>query len=220
VLWGGCSTNFCTPQTCDGCCENDNCKRGDTAIACGIGGQACRTCAVNNICLPDRTCGAPLCRESGNCVAFSDCCSGACTNGICEPLQCGVVVEPCNFSAVRPTNQGSCCDGLTCFAGRCARCIPDYSTCQNASDCCSGSCSQGRCVSTCLDHGKSCSSSIDCCEGLSCFMSGSNNTRPCGNTSIQCSCGRPSTCLASGLFCTESTGCCSGTCHPGTGRCG
>lgn len=60
---GFCQANSttCDPTNCTGCCINGVCAQGDQAIACGLGGGACKDCGDGGICqVGNCTCGPPL----------------------------------------------------------------------------------------------------------------------------------------------------------------
>lgn len=54
ALWVGCvgvpSADFCSRETCRGCCNGNVCERGDEAATCGSGGEACLACAGSSVC--------------------------------------------------------------------------------------------------------------------------------------------------------------------------
>lgn len=51
----------CSPQNCDGCCdEAGECRSGDTPAACGLGGSACISC------------GESVCRDDGMCFVSGE----------------------------------------------------------------------------------------------------------------------------------------------------
>lgn len=49
----------CTAMTCEGCCDADVCRKGDTALACGARGLACDVCAGGQICSANQSCRFP-----------------------------------------------------------------------------------------------------------------------------------------------------------------
>jgi hypothetical protein len=78
-----CAAPCCTPETCpNGCCSGGICVPGNTAEACGTGGDQCAPCpgpcrrCENGVCQPLFPNGAP-------CNQNSQCCSGTCSNGFC-----------------------------------------------------------------------------------------------------------------------------------------
>ncbi len=50
------ANNGCTPANCTGCCLGNVCAQGDQAVACGYGGEACKSCGDGGVC------------QSGNCA--------------------------------------------------------------------------------------------------------------------------------------------------------
>jgi hypothetical protein len=40
----------CSPATCDGCCDGNVCRAGDTLDACGFGGEVCDVCGIDFAC--------------------------------------------------------------------------------------------------------------------------------------------------------------------------
>jgi hypothetical protein len=59
---GFCQANtVCDPTTCTGCCIDGVCAQGDQAIACGIGGTACKDCGDGGLCQEGNcSCGPPF----------------------------------------------------------------------------------------------------------------------------------------------------------------
>lgn len=52
----GCGPATCTPDNCSGCCdEAGQCRAGNTAAACGLGGSECISCGAS-VCKADGTC--------------------------------------------------------------------------------------------------------------------------------------------------------------------
>lgn len=55
------ANNGCDPTNCTGCCVNGVCAQGDQAIACGVGGVACKDCGDGGICQEGNcSCGGPV----------------------------------------------------------------------------------------------------------------------------------------------------------------
>ena len=51
----------CDPTTRTGCCVDGVCAQGDQAIACGVGGAACKSCGDGGVCMGgDCACGPPF----------------------------------------------------------------------------------------------------------------------------------------------------------------
>jgi hypothetical protein len=60
---GFCQANSttCDPTNCTGCCINGICAQGDQAMACGIGGVACKDCGDGGACQEGNcSCGPPF----------------------------------------------------------------------------------------------------------------------------------------------------------------
>ena len=59
---GFCQANDgCDPTNCTGCCIDGVCAQGDQAIACGIGGVACKDCGDGGTCqVGNCSCGPPF----------------------------------------------------------------------------------------------------------------------------------------------------------------
>lgn len=54
-------TTTCTPETCNGCCQNRQCVVTNSAGACGRNGVTCDRCIGNMACSPDtQTCSVDL----------------------------------------------------------------------------------------------------------------------------------------------------------------
>jgi hypothetical protein len=101
---GDCCSNMCTSSVCQ-----------PVAALSGMGGMCCGNsdCASAN-CMPNSSCGPPLCGAGGECPAgnFCDnggmgnmeCCSGTCSNNQCAMSSVG----------------GKCCGDSDCASGDCA----------------------------------------------------------------------------------------------------
>jgi len=106
------------------------------------------------------------------CTSNGECCSGTCTNGVCDYPACVSNGGAC-------TSNSQCCT-LTCTGGKCAAlagsgsCKSLGNTCTSASDCCSGRCAGGTCQpsSWCSQTSDICQASADCCSGSCTIPSG------------------------------------------------
>jgi hypothetical protein len=56
--------------TCNSCCDGQACRAGNTASACGSGGEACAACAAGEGC-QDGECVTLPCGAGGPCLAFA-----------------------------------------------------------------------------------------------------------------------------------------------------
>jgi hypothetical protein len=213
-----CSTAFCTPSTCMGCCDTttDQCVAGTTSASCGpTNGTQCFVCKAGEECVNHR-CEPTPCKNGGlSCDAFSECCSGSCTVGKCDAIVCDGTGEACKLPVLTSPGAGSCCNATdACYAGSCRRCGATLTACVSSTDCCSGRCAQGKCASTC-DEGRifGCGT---CCAGLTCVSV--TETAYCGANQdpYSCYCGRLR-CLYSDEQCGRGpSACCEGlTCQAG-----
>lgn len=146
----------CGPITCAGCCAAGLCQPGDEDGLCGVGGQECASCAVQNggRCEPNLR----------QCVGVVDAgCNGqTCPNGCCEtfggqsvcvspgtgPNTCGTGGVQCR----RCADQGQVCNTQTrtCDAQTC-----NAQTCPNG--CCQGNqCVAGTTQGACGVFGQAC----------------------------------------------------------------
>lgn len=205
-----CSTAYCNPSTCHGCCDAtaDKCISGTASTACGSGGLACMRCEAGDECR-DGGCRKAACKDGGGrCVAFSDCCSQSCTDEICDPVVCDSTGVPCSLKDGVP-GRGTCCSETdTCYAGTCRACRATFSNCLGSTECCSGRCAQGICAETCDEGiGVTCGS---CCAGLECVDS--TETNRCAGNPLSCHCG-PFRCIEAGRACGRTSlaaPCCAG----------
>jgi len=126
---GGCQT--------DSDCESGVCVDG----TCQPVGPTC-TDGIQNGTETDVDCGGgacPACPDGGGCQTGSDCDSGVCVDGICQPASC--------TDGIRNGTETD----VDCGGGTCPTC-PDGGGCQTDSDCQSGVCIDGMCVApTCMD---------------------------------------------------------------------
>ncbi|MFB6350254.1 MAG: hypothetical protein ABEK29_00470, partial [Bradymonadaceae bacterium] len=140
-----CKEASCTPESCDGCCKNDECQSGDTDQACGTGAETCETCSGEAFC------------QDGECTApCSERCDGCCTeNGECKAGSsadmCGTGGDMCQ----------SCGDGQECRGG----CVETNCEVSCEGCCVDGTCKDGTSDDTCGRNGavcKSCPKSFGC----------------------------------------------------------
>ena len=141
---GTCETSTCTPEMCDGCCVNDECKMGNTDQACGSGAETCQTCSEGASCV-DGACKLPCsercegcCDQDGNCLGGDkdeSCGSGGatckscgtgmeCSGGGCVEMMCDQTCQGCcGEKQCKTGDQDSACgrDGEACTA-----CEPGY----------------------------------------------------------------------------------------------
>src|SRR5207244_13626635 len=104
----------CTAGSCpNGCCSNNMCLPGNTAMACGTGGVACKTCMMNQACNGGVCGGCPnnqtFCNANMTCVASCSTCMGL-------PYACAATnacVANCNGCNAAPYG---CAASNTCIA--------------------------------------------------------------------------------------------------------
>ena len=143
---GSCEEATCTPDSCDGCCLDDECQDGDTDEACGTGAETCETCS-----------GAAFC-EDGECVApCSETCDGCCdADGNCKE---GNSSASCGSNGVMCQ---SCVEGEECRGGGCVE-VDCQATCKGC--CADGACKPGTEGMACGRDGDACQS---CAGGFGC----------------------------------------------------
>lgn len=121
------------------------------------------------------------------CTSGTECCSGQCNGGSCQPPSCISDNAACTLDA-------QCCGG-TCTGNACAALNAACKTLGNActvnADCCSSLCSGGTCAqsSFCGQVGDVCVSFADCCGGA-CTKATNAVFGTCGqppSTGAQCS---------------------------------
>ncbi|WP_437601616.1 hypothetical protein WMF28_08530 [Sorangium sp. So ce590] len=173
---------------------------------------------------PDARPDATVCREDGlPCRGAADCCSAACSRGICGGGNCAQDGAPCDAP-------GDCCTGL-CAEGICGQgcsvdggcagaCSPDGSGCNAGADCCSRRCNAGVCGG-CSPDGRPCAGSDECCDGNcqnglcggpACRSDGT----ACGGCVAESCCAQLNQCLTS-LACAEDVACFFGCLDEGNG---
>jgi hypothetical protein len=154
------------------------------------------------------------------CTSSSECCSGNCLSGACQPPACTSDTQAC-------TSNGQCCSG-TCTNGQCAALNPSCKSlgnaCAQGSECCSTFCENGICAqpSYCGQNGDTCQKNTDCCGGL-CNIAQGNTFGVCGQppqTGAQCSAVDGVVCFDTDAGLTEGGvpvcggACCSRDCAP------
>jgi hypothetical protein len=179
----------------------------------GDGGCGWNTCTTDG--------GQQNCLNLGTaCKQSSECCSGNCLNGACQPPTCVSDNQSC-------TNNAQCCSG-TCTTGTCTplntTCKTLGNSCTASSQCCSMFCENGICAqpSYCGQFGDICAKPADCCGGICTIQSG-HTFGTCGQpqqTGAQCSAIDGVVCSATDAGLTDSGlpacggDCCSRDCAP------
>lgn len=225
---GSAGKNACAG--CKGCCTPDGeCRPGDQAGACGLGGVVCTACdALGFACQAGKCAGTkPVCDAkscAGCCDASGNCQVGTATNA------CGKAGDAC-------TNCGE--QGAGCVSGACEGPPPACSP-KTCGGCCDaqGNCQTGNTTSACGIGGGACAA----CPGANaaCVSPGSYcayfpgcGSQSCpgccdakgvcqgGKTDAQCGAngGACSDCGASGLGCATQGFCYKGP-HCGPDNCG
>jgi hypothetical protein len=187
----------CTPQSCTGCCEGNNCRSGTDLAACGGGGRSCAPCPLGDAC------------QNGACVASGTCgsssCAGCCDAAICrsgtDPGACGAQGQSCASCGTGlgcyPTGSyggGVCADSVGCGPENCpSGCCDSFYNCQDGTDnlaCGSGGidCAVcggiGSCVArACTD---STCSPLDCTGCCDDFGVCQQNVQSCGSAGARC----------------------------------
>jgi len=174
--------------------------------------------ALTDVALGDSSCwnncsdGGPVnCLNLASaCKANSECCSGNCLNGACQPPGCISDNQSC-------TTNAQCCSG-TCTNGTCTplntTCETLGNSCTTSSQCCSTFCENGICAqgSYCGQFGDICAKPTDCCGGICTIQSG-HTFGTCGQpqqTGAQCS-------AIDGVICSATD---AGTTDGGLPACG
>ena len=159
------------------------------------------------------------------CSSNSDCCSGDCLGGACQP-------PPCTSDNQGCSSNSQCCSG-TCGNGKCTplntTCETLGNSCTADSQCCSNLCTAGICAqsSYCGQNGDICTSGADCCGGV-CTKTPTTATFGVCSTpqSIGAQCSMIDGVVCSGLGADGGTvyidgglpqcggGCCSRSCAP------
>ena len=209
-----CANGFCLsvapPFTClTPTCSDGYLNQDETDVDCG--GATCAACSDGNMC-----------------VVASDCVSGVCSGGICQPATCSDTVQNQDETDVD-------CGGTTCAA------CSDGGGCLVGSDCVSGVCSAGICQApTCSDavqnqdetdvdcggatcagcpDGDSCNIASDCLSGV--CTGGVCQAPTCSDavqnqdeTDVDCG-GATCTACPDGGGCLVGSDCTSGVCSGG-----
>jgi hypothetical protein len=189
---------------------------GGTGVSptCMTFGQTCANgydCCSGVCDLHSKTCASSInqCTTTGGpCQASTECCSMACTLGVCSAGACIADDQICSDSA-------SCCSG-NCEGGLCralnTACRTAGNPCSDAGQCCSKLCQDGVCklgASFCIQSGDACSDSDLCCSG-ECVKgaTGLGTCAPAPKGSTNCSDG------LDGTVCGACNSCCSRLCAP------
>jgi hypothetical protein len=231
----------CGAQRCPkGCCQDGQCRGGDTDSVCGTGGEPCLACGTGQSCCGG-TC-VNTATDSANCgfcgfhcIADVPCIGGTCQGGCVAPFKQCLNGTCCDESQCRSCEGGACvtwCDqpGMRCENNTC---ICDGLSCPNG--CCTGGPAGGECKvvdfntdpKNCGGCGNKCAAGLACvggnCQGgcappLEACLDGT-----CCDTS-QCQFCRQGTCVSvcqAGLrcvnnecICDEQSGC-KGCCQGG-----
>jgi hypothetical protein len=102
----------CTAESCDGCCDGENCRSGTASAFCGTDGETCDACSGSETC------------QAGDCVCVPDSCA----------FNCGADLN-CHCLATVGTGQPFCGVLLGLLNANCAvDCLPSE-TCVDVSDC-------------------------------------------------------------------------------------
>ena len=115
-------------QCCAGCWDGARCRSEGTREACGVLGQACRTCDGDQMCergsCVDEVTPIPCSEEGSTCEGGAGICrSGACCTGCWDGAACltGVLSEACGVGG------GACtecvCPNNACEAGACTESV-------------------------------------------------------------------------------------------------
>jgi hypothetical protein len=158
---------FALPAACGGDDSNNGDGGGDGTIGDspinGDGGPVSDGNGSDSSLFSD---GNPNCTPLGNtCKVASDCCSGNCANGACQPPPCTADNQAC-------TTNAQCCGGTCGSNGTCTplntSCKTLGNPCTSGGQCCSSFCANGICSqpSYCGQNGDVCASGSDCCGGV------------------------------------------------------
>ncbi len=147
------------------------------------------------------------------CTANSECCTGNCANGSCQPPTCTSDNQACS-------SNGQCCSG-TCANGTCTplnnSCKTLGNACTGNAQCCSQFCQNGICSqpSYCGQNGDTCQKPTDCCGGI-CTIAQGKTVGICGQpagTGAQCT-------AIDGTLCGSTTNSDAGFTDGGLPACG
>ena len=202
---------ICDQTSCTtGCCSGNVCLAGQTAGACGTGGNACSSCNSGN-------CNQGVCADCTPTNCNGGCCTGSVCNAPNHTTGCQVSGGACIACDTKSDNcaGGQCVCGATgaaCAPGQecvSSQCQCDTSSCSAAGACCSGSGPGSTCVSatatTCGTRGAVCAM----CIGTTDACSSGSAPQP-----FTCECGSGATCP------NNSDGASANLCSGGACRCG
>lgn len=150
------------------CCRGARCQHGRCRCKTGLSACAVRcrdfqtdeshcgscnqSCQEGESCQAG-VCGGPACVADGqSCTDTTDCCGGACMEGVC-----------CSVRGNTAATCGACCSGRCAIEGAYCACRNGGEQCQFDVQCCSGACSRGTCG--CPGLGAGCNGDSECCGG-------------------------------------------------------
>ena len=107
----------------------DKCADGSTSDAKASDGSSSEASSDGGV--DASMCGA----LNSQCQHGSDCCSGSCSSNNRCVAACLMMDGDCD--------NGTCCQGLACFSGKCGPCVTNGNACMHSSECCSSKCSFG-----------------------------------------------------------------------------
>jgi len=142
---------LCGPANCAGCCQGNQCLKGDDNGACGTTGFPCVQCQQGEVC------------AQGQCITAS---------GKCNPQNCATGC--CQGDSCLPGDQKDSCGkgGQPCVACAASQKCEDQS-CGCSADDCKGCCEGGICRSGLVDEacGKGGQPCQECGPGTACVLS-------------------------------------------------
>lgn len=136
---------LCDSLSCTGCCSGSSCLIGESASACGVGGNECVDCPIGDTC------------ELGVCSSCNptNCGDGCCLGAVCMTPSsfdaCGFGAEACTVcsssgaDACSSTGDCECGDSPSCDTGQ--QCVGGVCVCDGTS-CPYGCCDGDICVTT------------------------------------------------------------------------
>lgn len=187
---------------CEGCLDEfGDCRSGQSASACGSGGEECVACGAGEEC------------AEGACMR-PPACSRATCDGCCDGDECvaGSSLRACGTGGVECA---TCSEGASCTAGRCVApcaescdgcCAPD-GTCVAAASTSAMLCGSGGSMCTACGGGQSCVDGV--CVAASCAMT-------CAGCCMGGTCVDPPSDAACGIDGAACQDCGAGTCAMGT----
>lgn len=203
----------CGPSNCAGCCVGNQCVIATTPQACGVKGEACKTCG------PDQVCGS-----AGTCVQGSSECNPASCAGCCVGDICAVGTQntACGGGGALCQNCASQTPARVCQSGVCQLPSCGPATCPNG--CCSGNtCVVGTQDNACgLTGGgvcQDCTATSQVCEGRQCRdRCSAANCSGCCQANNRCATGIANNACGSGgaacANCAQSGSFCNGLVVP------